>query len=389
MKILLTTDTFSPCVNGVVISVKNLYNELVKRGHDVKILTLSFKGYSYKEGDIYYLRSFNVRVYPGARGTLSYRNRFISEIIKWKPDIVHSHTEFFTYIHAKRIRNRLKIPQIHTYHTMYEDYLCYVFNGRLLSKRRAMNIIRRLLSSPDEIIAPTEKARDSLINYGIRKPISVIPTGIDLTRFTNQLQNDSRIRELKNNLNIKEDDNVLIYLGRLGKEKNIDEIIMNIRELSDDMKIKLLIVGGGPYMDNLKLLVKDLGLEEKVIFTGMVPPEDVPLYYSLANIFVTASTSETQGLTYIEALASGLPVVCKYDKAIENLITDGINGYKYKNKDEFINSIISLIDESDDLNKLRAKAKNSVNKYSLSAFSSEVEELYMKHIKNHNLYYRI
>lgn len=381
MKILLTTDTYSPSINGVVISVNNLYKELTKRGHEVRILTLSFTGYSYKEGDVYYLRSFNARIYPGARGTLSYKNRFIKEIIDWSPDIVHSHTEFCTLIHAKYIRKTLGLPHIHTYHTMYEDYLCYIFKGMLISKRRAMSIIRKLIGSVDEIITPTQKAKGSLTAYGIHKPISIIPTGIDLTRFTTAEKYSEKIKELRNNIGIKEADKVLIFLGRLGKEKNVDEIIMNVKELNEEQNIKMLIVGGGPYADNLKKLVNELGLSEKIIFTGMVPPEEVPLYYLLANIFVTASTSETQGLTYIEALASGLPVVCRYDEAVEGLISNGFNGYMYRNKDEFKQSLKALLNKSDNIGELRIKAKSSVERFSLDVFASEVERLYLRHIK--------
>lgn len=385
MRILLTTDTFSPSINGVVISISNLYKELVKRGHEVRILTLSFKGYSYKEGDIYYLKSFNARIYPGARGTLSYKNSFIKEIIEWSPDIVHSHTEFCTLIHAKYIRKTLRIPHIHTYHTMYEDYLCYVFKGMLISKRRAMKIIKRLIGSVDEIITPTQKAKRSLISYGINKPISIIPTGIDLSRFRLGDQYTEKIEELRRSIGIKKTDKVLIFLGRLGKEKNIDEIILNLKELNESQDIKMLIVGGGPYADNLKKLVDELDLNEKIIFTGMVPPEDVPLYYSLANIFVTASTSETQGLTYIEALASGLPVVCRYDEAVEGLIDNGLNGYMYRSKNEFKESIKALTESSDDFQWIRAKAKNSVERFSLDVFASEVEELYLRHVDSTSL----
>ncbi len=381
MKILLTTDTFRPSINGVVISINNLYKELTKRGHEVRILTLSFTGYSYKEGDIYYLRSFNARIYPGARGTLSYKNRFIKEIIEWSPDIVHSHTEFCTLIHAKYIRKTLRIPHIHTYHTMYEDYLCYIFKGMLISKRRAMNIIKGLIGSVDEIITPTQKAKGSLTAYGINRPISIIPTGIDLSRFAIGSQHTEKIKQLRNSMGIKATDKILIFLGRIGKEKNIDEIIMNVRELNEEQDIKMLIVGGGPYMDNLRALVDELGLNERITFTGMVSPEEVPLYYSLANIFVTASTSETQGLTYIEALASGLPVVCRYDEAVEGLISNGFNGYMYRNKDEFKQSIKSLINKSDDIGELRTKAKNSVERFSLDVFASEIEKLYLRHIR--------
>ncbi len=120
MKILLTTDTYYPVINGVVTSTYNLYMELKKNNHDVKILTLSHNGKEKIVDDIYYLKSFGFGIYPDVRVKMPFRKKMINELIAWNPDVIHSQTEFSTLFTAKYIANKTKSPQLHTYHTLYE-----------------------------------------------------------------------------------------------------------------------------------------------------------------------------------------------------------------------------------------------------------------------------
>ena len=135
MKILITTDTYSPMINGVVTSVNNLYKELKHKGHKVKILTLSHTGDEKVDGDVYYLKSIRIGVYPDARIKVPLYNKLIKEVIKWKPDVIHSQTEFSMMLESKYISNKLNVPHIHTYHTMYENYLDYLLGGKLINKK--------------------------------------------------------------------------------------------------------------------------------------------------------------------------------------------------------------------------------------------------------------
>ena len=380
MKILITTDTYFPMVNGVITSVNNLYIELKKMGHEVKILTLSHSGYEEVHGDVSYLKSFGIGVYPDARIKFPLHNKLVSEIIKWNPDIIHSQTEFSMMMVSKYISNKLDIPHIHTYHTMYEDYLCYLLGGKLINKNTSAKIIKMLLNSLDSIIAPTEKAKRSLLNYGINKPIYVIPTGIDLSKFRQQVSEEEKY-ELMNMLNIKKQDRIIAYIGRIGQEKNISEIISfmpNVMKKNNNMK--LLIVGGGPYLDNLRNQVINEGIEDKVIFTGMVNSNEVYKYYKIAEIFVTASTSETQGLTYLESLSSGCPVVCKYDQCIDGVVDQGKNGYTYKNEFEFEKYIDRILNNDSLRFNMKKYAEIKANEYSSKIFANKVLGKYISTI---------
>lgn len=378
MKILITTDTYLPTINGVVTSTYNLYKELKNNNHDVKILTLSPTGEEKIIGDIYYLKSVGIRVYPDARIKVPFHNKIINELINWEPNLIHSQTEFSTLLVANFIANKINIPHVHTYHTMYEEYLGYLFGGKLVKKSTVRLVTRLLLNKLDGIIAPTEKTKKVLLNYGINKPIYIIPTGIDLKKFHQPIRANEK-KEILSKLGVKNTDKIIAYVGRIGEEKNISEILTLLHTVTEKIKnIKLLIVGDGPYLENLKEQVYNKGLCKNVIFTGMIKPEEIYKYYKIADLFVTASTSETQGLTYIEALSSGCPVVCKYDPCIDGIITQGKNGFSYKKPWEFSHYISKILQDTNLKNKLIEGAICTTKKYSSNIFAYRIIETYNK-----------
>jgi len=376
MKILITTDGYSPMINGVVTSVNNLYKELKCKGHDVKILTLSNNGDEKIDGDVYYLKSMGIGIYPGVRIKVPFYKKIIKEIIKWDPDVVHSQTEFSMMLESKYISNKLNIPHIHTYHTMYEKYLDYLFGGKIINKNASAKITKTLLNSLDSIIAPTEKTKNTLLSYGVNKPIYVVPTGIDLSRFQQEISLEGK-QEIMSKLQINKEDRIIAYVGRIAKEKNISEILTLLPFVIKEFKnIKLLIVGGGPYLNSLEDQVEKQNIKDNVIFTGMINSEEVYKYYKMAEIFVTASTSETQGLTYIEALSSGCPVVCKYDPCIDGVIEQGKNGFSYKEKCEFIYYINKILRDTNLRNGMRREAILKASEYSRNIFADKVLDKY-------------
>lgn len=376
MKILLTTDTYCPYISGVVISTQNLYRELKAMGHDVRILTLSNDGKESIDGDVYSLKSFDIKIYPGVKFKKPFNNDVTEAILDWKPDIIHSQTEFATMIDAKQIASKLNIPQVHTYHTMYEDYLDYVFNGKVIKPKTMAFFIKLLLNTFSGVIAPTIKVKNALEGYGVTTPTEIIPTGIDLSNFQKDISEDEKI-QLRESYGISSNDKLLLYLGRIAYEKNIEEVISFFSKTSEEVSnLKLLIVGTGPHLEELKSNVKKQGLDDKVIFTGMVKPTDVYKYYKISDAFVTSSTSETQGLTYIEALSSGLPVICRYDTCINGVVEHGVNGFIYNNEAEFIENIKNFY--ANDLKLTLAKnALSSADKFSSRTFAKSVESLYL------------
>ena len=291
MRILITTDWYEPVINGVVTSVLTLKRELVKRGHEVRVATLSDCGHSYKKDDVYYMRSVDIsRIYPGARAVCFPGSSLYEELIEWQPDLVHSQCEFSSFLIARKIAGELGIPVVHTYHTVYEDYTHYFSAGRPWGRQAAAWFSRFILEKTDFVIAPTAKVKKLLESYGVERPVAVIPTGIRLERFLpvswEQVDEDrNRIRE---QYGIGEGQKVLLVLGRLAKEKNIEEIISFFGQMNrEDME--LLIVGDGPYRRELEELADLQKNSCRIHFTGMVSPEETTAYYRAGDMFVSAS----------------------------------------------------------------------------------------------------
>lgn len=390
MKILITTDWYKPIVNGVVTSVLNLKKELEERGHEVRVLTLSRDYHSYEEDGVYYIKSVNLeKIYPNVRAVLPHREAYIQELIQWNPDVVHSQCEFMTFSYAVKISRKCNCPLLHTYHTIYEDYLHYLpgtffqyTKGAALEKKMVAKFSKAVLKKTQQVIAPTKKVEELLKNYEVSEPISVIPTGIDLKRFQEVLSKEERNRR-REALGISQDSKVLVSIGRLAKEKNLEEILIYFQKLTKEeltFKLKLLIVGDGPDRERLEGIAKTLQLQEKVIFTGMVTPEEVAQYYQLGDVFVCASNSETQGITYIEALASGIPALCRKDACLDSVITDGYNGFQYETYEFFKMHLQYILESEERRVEMGVCARQTAKLYSTWNFCTMAERLYKEAI---------
>lgn len=378
MKVLITTDTYYPMINGVVISINNLYKDLKRQGHDVRIMALSSSGEECINGDIYYLKSIKTGIYPDARFRIPFTGNLIKQLLEWKPDIIHSQTEFSTLFAAKYISKKLNIPQIHTYHTLYEDYLTYIMNGKLINKRANAAITRYMLNSMDGVVVPTKKVDKVIKDYGVKTSMFIVPTGIDLSRFKKKALVEEK-RSILQELNLTEEDNIIIYVGRIAEEKNIEEVMEYFAAARDKIeKLKLVIVGGGPYLEILREKASKLNLQPDIRFVGMVHPEEIYKYYQIGQVFATASTSETQGLTYIEALASSLPVVCRYDSCVDGLIVNNETGFAYTNAQEFTSYMTRIFYDNELRQRLSAGAIKKAEEYSSENFGLNISNVYLK-----------
>ncbi|MBQ8592387.1 MAG: glycosyltransferase family 4 protein [Lachnospiraceae bacterium] len=377
MKILITTDLFTTSTNGVVTSVRNLRDELKNRGHDVRILTLSGDRDSYQDGDVYYVKSISIgSIYPDVRMPISYRNDLIRELIEWKPDVIHSQCEFFSFQFARRIAKLTGAPLIHTYHTLYEQYITYVLPSERFGNHMVRQLSRARLKSVKTIIAPTSKVEGALRGYGLDNEIQVVPSGIALEQHHCRLSEEER-REKRQLLEIPEDHQVLLNLGRLGTEKNLEELLEFFSvALLHNQKLTFLIVGDGPDKDNLEHMAGNLGIGAHVIFAGMVEPSEVQEYYQLADVFVSASTSETQGLTYIEAAANGLPLLCRKDDCLTDVIQEGVNGYEYTSVEEFLNKLKLILENAEWRTSAGKHSIKIAETFDKSHFADTIEAIY-------------
>ncbi len=382
MKVLITTEWYEPVVNGVVTSVLNLREELTRQGHEVRVLTLSANQHSHEDGGVYYIRSLGMgKIYPNARMSLCMRHPYLNQLVEWGPDVIHSQCEFTTFLYARYIAKLTHAPIVHTYHTIYEDYTHYFSPSRRMGRLLVKKFSRSVLNLTDLVIAPTKKVENLLKEYEVEPAVETVPTGICLERFQED-ETDSQREALRRSLGIGPDEKILVVVGRLAKEKNVEEIFTF---LSRRKNVRCLIVGGGPYREVLEQRRDELGIGEQVIFAGMVKPEQTSMYYKAGDVFVSASNSETQGLTYAEALACGLPSVCRKDACLEGVIENGFNGWQYETEEEFWQAVDRLFSDEKEYRRVASNAAWSARKFSKETFGQKVDEVYREAILYHSL----
>lgn len=383
MKILITTDLFRSTINGVVTSVLNLEEELTKQGHEVRILTVSDTGKPYQKENVWYLRSIPSRIYPGVRIPIPGDGTYRRELTDWKPDVVHSQCEFCTFSYGKRIAEDTGALFVHTCHTLYEQYTKYIPMGKHLGPAAVAACMRWRLRPADLLITPTRKVERTFQSYGVKNKTAIIPTGIQLEEFGNSIS-EEELDRLRGECKIPSGSQVVLSLGRLGFEKQVDELLRGWKEAGiSEKEAVLLIVGGGPAESSLRQLAEELGLAEQVCFYGMAEPSMVPAFYQLADLFVCASTSETQGLTYVEALASGLPLVCRRDPCLAGVLEHGKNGYSYRTRDEFADYVRKILREQETRVRMSARSRQLAKAFGTEAFGRAVNDLYKNSLREH------
>lgn len=338
-RVLLLTDSYRPTVNGVVTSIDELRKGLLDLGHDVRVLTVGPVRRTTFDGSVYRLPSLDAsHIYPHARLGRPVDSETFADLLAWRPDVLHSHTEFVAFLWARRLAHRLGAPHVHTYHTLYADYSHYFFPHKGTGRALCAGFSRQTLNRTTTVVAPSVKIEQLLRGYGVRVPIAVVPTGVDLTRFTPGPPSAM----LRDSLGLTPGIPVILSLGRLAAEKNVTESLDLLATVRDE-SWQLVVAGDGPQAGTLRGQVERLGLSARVRFVGAVDPAQVPDYFRLADVFVSASRSETQGLTFLEALASGVPVLCRDDASLDGMVQDGYNGRRYREPEEFTRAMISLL----------------------------------------------
>ena len=379
MKILITTDTYRPTINGVVTSIESLKKALDRLGHDVRILTFSDSFNSKQEDDIYYMGSLGAgKFYPDARMNKLFYNRFYEDIMDWKPDIVHSQTEFTMFIQAKKIAKDLDIPLLHTYHTVYEDYTHYFSLNKKIGKELAKQFTKQIIKTTDGVVVPTNKIYNLLTEYNIHEDIYVAPTGINVQKLS-----ECDDFDIRSGYKIPEDKHIVLFLGRIGKEKNITEILQYLENIDRD-DVVFIIAGAGPFLSELKEICLNSKIRDRLIFTGMIDSSKVGNFYSKADVFVSASTSETQGLTFIESMACSTPIICRHDDCLDGVLIEGKTGFGYDTEEEFIYYLNQILDNKKLRDKMGKNCKQLVDEnYTEDSFANKIEQIYTKVIENH------
>jgi 1,2-diacylglycerol 3-alpha-glucosyltransferase len=388
MNVAIFTDTYPPEINGVATSARNLYRTIVSHGDKGLVVTTNpYNAELTQEGDIVRIQGFKLKRFYGYRLAGIYDSGAMKILTEFKPDVIHIQTDGgvgqFGFIAA----SRLKLPTVYTFHTMMEDYTYYATHGYF--DRAAKGVVRTYVryksKAADEFITPSDKIKEYMRSIGVDAYLNVIPTGIDFGAFEAKNLDEGKIESLKKSFGITPDTYVILSLGRVAKEKSLDVCLRGYAKYlaaSPAVKTLFLVVGGGPALEELKALAATLGIPDHVVFAGSVDPDQAPLYYRLGACFVSASITETQGLTFMEAMASGVPLFARYDDSLLGTIKDGENGFFFIDESDFalkLPGIIALAPAK--IKEIEAKAYKGLEPYSLQRFYEKVHEVYERAIQ--------
>lgn len=324
MKILFISDVYFPRINGVSTSINTFAGQFKELGHEV---TLIAPEYGIKTKDEAWIKRIPARnIYFDPEDKLMKYGQaldLLGELRREGYDLVHVHTPFVAHYLGRKLAHLLDVPCVETYHTFFEDYLHHYlpFIPKSLAKSIARSISRRQCNEVNAIIAPSQPMLDVLRLYGVKARAEVIPTGLQAHSFD---EADGQAFRLK--YGIPANRPVALFVGRVAYEKNIGFLLHMMVELKKRQPDALLVIAGeGPAEHSLKAKTKSLGLQDQVQFIGYLDRDtnELNACYRAADVFVFASTTETQGLVLLEAMAQGIPVVAIAELGTKSILIEG------------------------------------------------------------------
>ena len=377
MKIGMFINYYTPSKGGMETSVINLSKGLEKAGNEVFIFAPRYPNYKDEEKNIFRYESirFNYGGYfyviPVPFG--SKMKKIVKEL---KLDIIHSHQPYSLGSEALKFSKELGIPLVFTYHIKYEDYSHYIpLVPSSISKKYIRKITVGYSNKCNAVISPSTAIKKLLEDHGIEVPVKIIPSGINIDNFANDV---GKKKEIRDKYKIRQDEIMLITACRLTKEKNLEFLVKSFAKISQkDQNIKFMIVGDGAVKKDLEKMAEEFGIKDRVIFTGLVDRTEIVSLYQASDIFVFASKTETQGLVAVEAMAAGSPVVAVRASGIEDIVKDGEDGFlTSESEEEFSESVLKITRDNDLRKKMSEKAKENSRKFEISPWVEKIVELY-------------
>jgi 1,2-diacylglycerol 3-alpha-glucosyltransferase len=315
--------------------IKTLRDGLQEQGHEVLIVTAdkNCKRHYVKDG-ILHCPALEIKRFCGVEAAAPYSYTRFKLLEDFNPDIIHIHHEFGIGLSGVMAAKLYKKPLVYTLHTAYDQYIYYVA-PKIFQKAAATTshqYMKIIANAANALTGPSDKCGEYFKQIGVKnKDVHLIPNSADLELFDYQKFSDAEKSKLRKKLKINSDEMVVIFAGRIAQEKSIDVLLEYFAEFFTPAdKIRLSIVGDGPEKKKLEKLTNTLKIEEMITFTGLVKHNEMPIYYSLSDVFATASLSEMNSISMLEAMASGLMVLQRYDRVNAKQIQSGINGHLFK-----------------------------------------------------------
>ena len=385
MRIALFTETYLPHINGVVTHVKILRDGLLQQGHEVLVVTADYQTrHHYIKDGILHCPAIKSKRFYGYGVASPFSRRRLKLVQDFHPDIIHIHNEFGIGLSGIFAAKQLHVPLVYTLHTMYDDYLYYVAPRHLLraAKKVSHDYFRLLGNAATELTGPSPKCQEYFQQIGVKKDVNVIPNAVELDDFSPDRISAENKAAFRRRYQIPDDVMIACFVGRLGHEKSVDVLLDYwARTITPEDKIMLCIIGGGPVQEELEQQAKDLGIGSTVVFTGAVPHDQMPPYYASCDVYVTASLSDTNSISMLEGMATGLPVLRRYDALNENVdqVRDGVNGYIFNSPEEMAAELRRIKNLSpEQLSILKASVIESVKRSGAEALANYTYNVYRK-----------
>jgi glycosyltransferase involved in cell wall biosynthesis len=382
MHIAYFTNTYLPVVSGVVRSVQSFRDALSSLGHNVFIFAQED---DYEDTEPFIFRYPSLRLplpvdIPAALPVSSFMDQLIPKL---RLDVIHTHHPFLLGQTAASKARDLNLPLVFTFHTQYHEYTHYVpFSQEQVQeflKDRVMNWLREYMRKCQHIVIPSESMRSILVNdYGLVDHFTVIPTGIDIAPYKEA--DGSPLRTEWG----WPDDKVIISVGRLAEEKNWGTLLQAFAlALKEQQNLRLVLVGDGPQAQTLRQLADELGITERVLFTGSLPFAQVPTYLKAADLFAFASVTETQGLATLEAMAAGLPVVAVSGPGTSDIVDEGVQGYLVQNDpQDLAKRLVELICNPDAMSEFKTASLKKSRTFDNKRLARKMLKVYEQAIRD-------
>ncbi len=371
LRIALFSDSALPILNGVSISIRSLVTELRAQGHSVTIFTAAH--FKYRDPDPNTIRFPAIETPWTKNYPLAFPPFYpmLREFRKHTFDIVHTHTPFTIGYVGLRWAESHDLPIVSTYHTLYDRYAHYIPLPRRYIRFKIAKHTNFYYNHVDHVITPSEASMKWLRRHSVITPITVIPTGISIGSMIDRA-------EARMALGAGPDERILLYVGRIAQEKNLGTLFeAAARVFSEDRRLRLWLVGDGPFQEEARSMVRALGIGDRVKFVGFVPREEVDPYYAAADLFVFTSISETQGLVVQEAMSFGLPAIVASGGGASASVEQGISGFVVRNEaDDVAAHIRRVLDDERLYSQLSEGARESVREFSTVEMGRRVAELY-------------